>query len=270
MSKRIDCEQLWKCCFGDSDEFIQFYFEKKYEDHNTFAIYDNQKMISVLQAIPYTITINGTSYSAAYISGACTHPQYRNQHCMSNLLQETLTELRKRKIDIVFLIPQEQWLYDFYSKFGFKPLLTNYIEQIKKPTTNPHYQVCNNSECFNTKESLYNIYKSNSIKNNCINHTEQDFYDCMDEIYISNGTILTIDENKEIAAFATANENQLEIFADKKYHESFIYAYCNLYDKKNATILTQNDNGKSIHGMICLLNEQIHIKTPIFANLLME
>ncbi|MCQ2959695.1 MAG: GNAT family N-acetyltransferase [Bacteroidales bacterium] len=269
MSKRTDTEQLWKLCFGDSDEFIKFYFDKKYQDENTFAKYNNQQLISVLQAIPYTISIDGQNYSAAYISGACTHPEYRNQRCMSTLLQETLLELQNRNIDLAFLIPQEQWLYDFYSKFGFKPLLTNHIEQIEKPT-NSTYSVRNNTRNDISNSQLYKIYQEQLIKTNCVNHSQQDFYDCMDEVFISNGTIFSIEENSQTIAFATANENRVEIFAEKKYHASFIYEYCQLYNKKSAKVLTQDNHGNSVHGMIYNLNKQIQIKTPIFANLLME
>ncbi|MCQ2606923.1 MAG: GNAT family N-acetyltransferase [Bacteroidales bacterium] len=268
-TKRTDSEQLWKHCFGDSDEFIQFYFNTKYQEKNTFTKYDNKNIISVLQAIPYTISINGSTYSAAYISGACTHPEYRNQHCMSELLTETISELKKRNIAIVFLIPQEQWLYDFYAKFGFKPLLTNHIEEINKPNKSQDFSVISNKQNNLPKELLYSIYKKVSIKNNCINHTKQDFYDCIDEVYVSHGTILSITENQQIVAFAIANEQKLEIFADETYNESFIYAYCNLYDKQTATVLTQK-KGNTSHGMICILNTEIQIKTPIFANLLME
>ncbi len=270
MSKRIDTEQLWKLCFGDSDEFIQFYFDRKYKEENTFTLYKEGKLICVLQAIPYIITINNLNYSAAYISGACTHPQHRNQHCMSNLLKETLEELKKRNIDFVFLIPQEQWLYEFYAKFGFKPLLTNHIEKIQKPTIQPVFSVINNSECVNKKKILYDLYKKHSVIENCINHTEQDFYDCMDEVYVSKGTILTIETENKTVAFATANETRLEIFAEEKYHNAFIHAYCDIYKKETATVLTQKSGANSTHGMICTLANQIQIKTPIFANLLME
>ena len=69
---------LWRLCFEDTEEFIRFYFSKKYKEENTLVYWDKQgDVIAALQMPLYPITFAGTLVQAGYISGACTHPLAR-------------------------------------------------------------------------------------------------------------------------------------------------------------------------------------------------
>lgn len=45
--------ELWRRCFEDTDEFIRFYFERKYSDANSLIYEENGKALSALQMLPY-------------------------------------------------------------------------------------------------------------------------------------------------------------------------------------------------------------------------
>ena len=45
--------ELWRRCFEDTDEFIRFYFERKYSDANSLIYEKNGKALSALQMLPY-------------------------------------------------------------------------------------------------------------------------------------------------------------------------------------------------------------------------
>ena len=247
MSKQDDTKQLWKLCFGDSDDFIRFYFDAKYSDENTFAIYENDKMVSVLQAIPYQIHTLGQTYNAAYISGACTHPEYRNRGYMSRLLQQTLQTLYEQNVPLTFLIPQEEWLCKYYAQFGFSSNLN------RSEMVHATHSFSNEYEVLSVQKKLYenvlNSYRKYAVKTNCVLHDSTDFLNNLIEVELSGGEILAISNEDEIQAFALLRETTLEIFGELKYTDSFC-AYCKRKVMPYRTILTQNSGKKVPHGMI--------------------
>ena len=63
--------ELWRLCFDDTEEFIRFYFEKKYREENALVFWDEQgAAIAALQMPPYPMTFAGRQIVAGYISGA--------------------------------------------------------------------------------------------------------------------------------------------------------------------------------------------------------
>ena len=82
MNKKQQVKDLWRTCFGDSEAFIDLYFDRVYQDDNTLTIERNGQIVSALQMLPYTMTYFGTEISVAYISGACTVPEQRGQGLM--------------------------------------------------------------------------------------------------------------------------------------------------------------------------------------------
>ena len=112
----------WKTSFpNDSEEFVKFYFEKKYQPKNTLLYFKDDEIAASLQMLPYKMTYYGHLINTSYISGAMTLPQYRNQGVMGNLLIHAFREMKERKNILTTLIPQELWLIDFYKKFGYTP-----------------------------------------------------------------------------------------------------------------------------------------------------
>ena len=72
---REKVKKLWKLCFNDNDEFVDMYFNLRYNSEVNVAIESGDEVIAALQMLPYPITFHGNSVPTAYISGACTHCQ---------------------------------------------------------------------------------------------------------------------------------------------------------------------------------------------------
>ncbi len=250
MSKQADTKQLWKLCFGDSDDFIRFYFDAKYSDENTFSIYDNGVMVCVLQAIPYKINALRQTFEAAYISGACTHPDYRNKGYMRNLLQQTLQTLKQRNIPLVFLIPQEEWLYNYYAQFGFSPDLYRTESEDVINSFSTQYEVLPAQKDLDT--DLFNAYEKYAIKTDCVLHDYADFVNNLTEIRLSGGNVLSICNGDDLQAFALLRESTLEVFGDSNYIGSFSN-YCKQNGLQYSTLLTQNRGKKVVHGMVRII-----------------
>jgi predicted acetyltransferase len=114
---------MWTLCFPeDTEDFIDFYFNRVYKDEETLVYIIDNKPVAALQMIPFQLNVFGKPDNAAYLSGVMTHPDFRRHGIMKKLLSHSLAEMQKRGFSFVFLLPQEKWLTGFYKKFGFENL----------------------------------------------------------------------------------------------------------------------------------------------------
>ena len=80
-SKREASVRLWRICFKDPEPFIELYFHKVFrEDYTLLQYSETGEAVAHLQMLPYQLRIFGTSFSAGYISGACTHRSSWQRH----------------------------------------------------------------------------------------------------------------------------------------------------------------------------------------------
>lgn len=120
--KKKSALRLWEECFEDTEQFVEFYFNNIYKDRYTYIGLNMSTPVSHLQTIPYRISIDGKTFPANYISGACTSEEARGKGYIRSLMLEALGE-RKKKGDIYsILIPANDELFNFYeTKLGYKP-----------------------------------------------------------------------------------------------------------------------------------------------------
>ena len=57
---REKVKKLWKLCFNDNDEFVDMYFNLRYNSEVNVAIESGDEVIAALQMLPYPITFHGT------------------------------------------------------------------------------------------------------------------------------------------------------------------------------------------------------------------
>lgn len=111
---------LFKTVFNDSDESVNNFFGNTVTPENTLAVFNGDEAVSELFLIDSVITIAKTEYSAFYVYGVCTHPDYRGQGLMSMLLNEAECLAKKRGVKYLFLVPEGEKLFDMYGKLGYK------------------------------------------------------------------------------------------------------------------------------------------------------
>ena len=111
---------LWEVCFPDEGGFNPWYFEYLYRPEHTLIYELDGELAAMLQMLPFEIEADGTAKSVTYIYGACTAPQHRRKHLMSQLLEESFRLDRENGRAASVLIPQEDWLFGFYRKFGYQ------------------------------------------------------------------------------------------------------------------------------------------------------
>lgn len=112
---------LFDLCFVEEGGFNAFFFDNIYCETHTLIYEMNGSVAAMLQRIPRVLRMQGASVPVTYIYGACTHPNARRQALMSKLLAHSHMLDVQQGIGASVLVPQEQWLFDFYQPFGYEP-----------------------------------------------------------------------------------------------------------------------------------------------------
>ena len=110
---------MWKTVFGDADSYMELYFRTKYRSENTLLYFEGDKAVASLQMLQFNFTFCGTEIPIYYLSGVSTLPEARKKGYMHELLLESYKVSKERGIPLMLLVPAEEWLLDFYDKYGF-------------------------------------------------------------------------------------------------------------------------------------------------------
>jgi predicted acetyltransferase len=130
---KADLKAMWKLCFPqDTDKFIIFYFDKVYKNDESLVYLENDKPVAFLQMVPYSLKIEKAVYSACYLSGVMTHPNFQKKGYMGKLLNASFEVMKEKGFDYTFLIPQEEWLFGFYAKFGYQRFISPALKDFKE------------------------------------------------------------------------------------------------------------------------------------------
>lgn len=111
---------LWKRCFPGDDAFRDWFFQHVYDPTVTLLDEENGEICAMVQMLPYMLRDIRGIRPVTYIYGACTAPEYRRQHRMDRLLQYSFVWDKQQGRAASILIPQEEWLFDFYDQFGYQ------------------------------------------------------------------------------------------------------------------------------------------------------
>lgn len=132
---------LWKVCFDDSEEFVEMYFRLRYKTEVNVAIKSGDEVISALQMLPYPMTFGGETVQTSYISGACTHPDFRSKGVMRELLSQSFARMLRNGVHFSTLIPAEPWLFDYYARMGYASVFKYSTKEIVLPEFIPSKEI---------------------------------------------------------------------------------------------------------------------------------
>lgn len=111
--------EIWKLCFGDDDETVDFYFSTCFSNDDCYVYKTDGKVVSALQMIPCDISDGKKTYNSKYMYAVCTHPSYQGKGYMTALIEEACRTEFSKGIKAVICVPATESLFGFYSRFGF-------------------------------------------------------------------------------------------------------------------------------------------------------
>lgn len=106
--------ELWRYCFADTQEFVDWYFSRRVED--VLAFMDGGDLAAQIVCVPLTLSMRGAAREAMMLSGVATAPGRRGKGLMTGLMRECLAYLRDKGVGAAVLYPYD---YSFYEQYGF-------------------------------------------------------------------------------------------------------------------------------------------------------
>lgn len=193
---------LWKLCFEDSEEFVEMYFKLRYKNEVNVAIQSGDEVISALQMLPYPMTFCGEMVQTSYISGACTHPDFRSKGVMRELLSQSFARMLRNGIQFSTLIPAEPWLFDYYKCMGYATVFQYSVKEMTLPEFIPSKEIAVNVVSKPQDEVYSYLNKKLSERPCCIQHSAEDFQVIMADLPISGGNLFVAKQANEIWGIA--------------------------------------------------------------------
>ncbi len=193
---------LWKLCFEDSEEFVEMYFKLRYKNEVNVAIQSGDEVISALQMLPYPMTFCGEMVQTSYISGACTHPDFRSKGVMRELLSQSFAQMLRNGIQFSTLIPAEPSLFDYYKRMGYATVFQYSVKEMTLPEFIPSKEIAVNVVSKPQDEVYSYLNKKLSERPCCIQHSAEDFQVIMADLPISGGNLFVAKQANEIWGIA--------------------------------------------------------------------
>lgn len=265
---------LWKLCFEDSEEFVEMYFRLRYKNEVNVAIQSGDEVISALQMLPYPMTFCGEMVQTSYISGACTHPDFRSKGVMRELLSQSFARMLRNGIQFSTLIPAEPWLFDYYKRMGYASVFQYSVKEITLPEFIPSKEITVDVVSEPQDEVYSYLNKKLSERPCCIQHTLEDFQVIMADLAISGGNLFVAKRANEIKGIVIIYKGESRIIInellaeDKDIEFSLLYAVKQLTDCNHMTqLLPPNEElPQQSLGMARIINakEVLQIYAPAF------
>jgi predicted acetyltransferase len=229
-AKDDDCKSiisLWKSCFKDKDEYLDFYFTTRYKKEYTLVYTEGESVVSSLQAYPFDMTYLKDIIKTQYILGVCTQEEYRKKGYSKQLLLESINKAIESGVTIQTLIPQEVYLFNIYAKYGFVNMFNvSNISVSKNDYTKETNAIIYNKSDFNNLFKFYDKwYRSDSCR---VLKNLEDFNFTIEDALINDAKIFINKTNGIIDGFALLANYDGEyvvkeiLFFDKEVCDSLI------------------------------------------------
>ena len=239
MNDRIKNETrvLWDKCFSEEDQrFVDFYFEKRYNENDNIFIEKDGKVVSALQLISYPFSYYGKTIGCSYLSGCCTDPDYRSQGLMNDLIIKALKQEKNNGACFAALIPASESLFNYYAgtnfvtTFDYSKIRINLSQQVNETTSqqvsnsviSEFQQLIANSQ--QPTADFYEVYEyfNNKMRarNCCIQHNEYDFKVITDDLELFDNHLLVAKYGEDICGLAFCYLRNGEIYIKDVFAES--------------------------------------------------
>ena len=255
---------LWKKSFGDSDEFIELFFNRVYKEENTLTIRKNNQVISALQIVPYEMTYYGAHIPVGYICGVCTLPSERGKGWMKQLMKNAFDEMYYREYTISTLIPASDWLFNYYQTFGYATVFDK-SEEIHTRTYDNNEEIQLLPVTGASFDQAYSYYNHIQQKRKCaILHSAYDFETILRDCMLDGGNAWIAQYNGQVAGLALSvptNNDELfvkEIIYDRlEIKRDIIQAVLNHYQAKIAKVrIPPTPTNSAPYGMAHILDRE--------------
>lgn len=170
--------KLWTEVFGDSFDAVDLFFKYHYKPDNTVVFVDGNRIVSMLYLLEGNFVISQIKYPSYYLYAAATAEDYRGKGIMGRMLGFAEEKAKKSGKDFICLLPAEDSLYGFYSKYGYKSVFKKKTVNIKNGTKNVCDRVDSNLDVVNIRNEFLSNYDFFEWDKNAVEYAfkQNEFY----------------------------------------------------------------------------------------------
>ncbi len=197
------CRLLWKNVFDDSDDFMNFYFAKRFTPKNTISELCNGRVASAMQSLPYNMSFGNSTIRTGYVSGLATLPEFRNRGLAARVLHKSHRRLYEDGFVLSLLIPATPALYNYYRRMHYATCFYYAEERIEATIytgTDKNIEFVQNPQL--TSKIIDFIQDEMRKRTCCIQHSQRDLEDIYQAVQYGNGGFPLLLNNKRISAVA--------------------------------------------------------------------
>ena len=195
MNTREEIKKLWRESFNDSDEFVDMFFSRVYNDDDALLLtrQEGGAPVSAMLLQRYRLKFHDSEPGLAYVCGAATRRSERGKGHMSTLMIHALEEARSRGDAFCALIPAHSWLYPYYSRFGFRSVFL--VRDDRYTALHPFNQEEGGYEAVDNPfdETVYEAFTRLEHLEPCrVLHSRRDFLNILDDVRLDGGAVAII------------------------------------------------------------------------------
>ena len=234
---------LWHECFGDEHEYIEFFLDCC-PNKICFGSFNEDKLVSML------FLLNGSvrNLSCKYIYAACTAKKCRNRGIMGQLITSAKEYCTEQNIDALFLVPGEESLYSYYSKFGFIAGAKKTVMKISGKSYGFTVEKCDDISFIAGKRlELLSDLDCYAFDRETTEYSVKEFLKTGGEIYCSDG-------EDEFLAFVVKNDNIVTVKEILVKKTDIFPKICGIFEKlgaENVYIYAPVVYNKKDNGCLC-------------------
>ena len=116
---------LWQDAFGDSEQFLDMFFDTAFNSNRALCITDNNSLCAAL----YWFDCTHQGQRIAYIYAVATAKAHRGKGLCRTLTDHTQNILTQQGYAGAILVPAQAGLFDMYKKLGYK--ICSYIDEFE-------------------------------------------------------------------------------------------------------------------------------------------
>ena len=244
-----EAKALWKSAFGDSDAFIDTYFENKISQGSSLGMFD-KGLSCVVHMLPYRIRVQGKDMMSSFIAGAATAQDKRKRGLMRTMLYESLKLMKERGILMTHLYPFKHSFYEQFSWVTYTYVNKSVITTGKQANVIQTQDVGLLSELYQNMMKEYDGY---------VLRSEKEWEWRLSELFCDGGkAAVLIEENKPAAYMLYFDENSKAeaiemVFTDEEKARRLAQHLALEFDEVRYNTPTQ-DIAKAPHGMARVVN----------------
>ena len=111
--------EIWVNSFGDSAEYVGRFMDQRLPSSAALVLIDEGSVMSQLFLLPGEMSVSKKRLPALYLHAAATRTDGRGRGYMALLIEAAKEYAEKNGYMYIALVPGDDGLYDYYSRFGF-------------------------------------------------------------------------------------------------------------------------------------------------------